>query len=392
MKKTSIPLHRNPKLRSLAVQVSLLFLVFYALFSLYSTTVSNLEDRGIKTSIGFFDEIAPFKVGYSPFLDFKLGETTYIEVFFIGVMNTLLVAILGIIAATFLGFFIGILRTSNNWIASKFALVFVETFRNMPLLLQIMFWNFAIFLAFLPPPKKSIEMGLFYLNSRGLHTPLPVIEDNILSFIWFGIIIATIIGAFIFAKRAKNNFERTGKSVPVFYYSLIAIFGIGFLSFFALGKPLGVEIPVLGKFNFKGGGQLPLPLFSLWFALTVYTSAFIAENVRAGISSISKGQIEAARSIGLSRAQMIRMVILPQALRVVIPPTISQYLNLTKNSSLAIAVGFEEVVAVWANISLNQTGQALIIIAMTIIFYECCSLLTSFILNMYNKRVQIAGR
>ena len=173
---------------------------------------------------------------------------------------------------------------------------------------------------------------------------------------------------------------------------MIAIFGIGFLSFFALGKPLGVEIPVLGKFNFKGGGQLPLPLFSLWFALTVYTSAFIAENVRAGISSISKGQIEAARSIGLSRAQMIRMVILPQALRVVIPPSISQYLNLTKNSSLAIAVGFEEVVAVWANISLNQTGQALIIIAMTIIFYECCSLLTSFILNMYNKRVLIAGR
>ena len=148
----------------------------------------------------------------------------------------------------------------------------------------------------------------------------------------------------------------------------------------------------MGKFNFKGGGQLPLPLFSLWFALTIYTSAFIAENVRAGISSISKGQVEAARSIGLTRAQMVKMIILPQALRVVIPPTISQYLNLTKNSSLAIAVGFEEVVAVWANISLNQTGQALIIIAMTIVFYECCSLFTSFILNIYNKRVQITER
>ena len=149
---------------------------------------------------------------------------------------------------------------------------------------------------------------------------------------------------------------------------------------------------MLGKFNFKGGGQLPLPLFSLWFALTIYTSAFIAENVRAGISSVSEGQIEAAKSIGLTRPQMINMIIIPQAMRVIIPPTISQFLNLTKNSSLAVAVGYEEIVAVWAGISLNQTGQALIIIAMTIIVYECMSLFTSLVLNMYNRKVQITER
>ena len=392
MKSTKIPLHRNPKLRSFALQASLLLLVAYALISVYQTTVSNLEDRGIKTSTSFFDEVAPFKVGYSPFLEFKLGETTYIEVFFIGVLNTLLVAVLGILAATFLGFFIGVMRTSQNWLASKCALFYVETFRNMPLLLQIMFWNFAIFLAFLPPPKQSIEMGLFFLNSRGLHTPIPVIENHLSSTIWFGFIFASFVGALVFAKWSKKRFESTGKSLPVFLISLSSIIAVSYISFVILGSPLGIDIPVLGKFNFKGGGQLPLPLFSLWFALTIYTSAFIAENVRAGISSISKGQVEAARSIGLTRAQMVKMIILPQALRVVIPPTISQYLNLTKNSSLAIAVGFEEVVAVWANISLNQTGQALIIIAMTIVFYECCSLFTSFILNIYNKRVQITER
>ena len=327
-----------------------------------------------------------------PFLDFELGTTTYIKVFYIGVLNTLLVAVLGIIAATFLGFFIGILRSSNNWLAKKVALIYVEIFRNMPLLLQIMFWNFAIFLAFLPPPKQSLEFGSFFLNGRGLHTPVPIVEHSLLFKVWLGVVILSILLSFIFRRWAKIRFNNTGKSLPVLSISFSFIIIISISAFYILGQPLTVDIPVLGKFNFKGGGQLPLPLFSLWFALTIYTSAFIAENVRAGISSVSKGQIEAARSIGLTRSQMVKMIIIPQSMRVIIPPTISQYLNLTKNSSLAMAVGYEEVVAVWANISLNQTGQALIIIAMTIIFFEFCSLFTSFILNMYNKRIQITER
>jgi general L-amino acid transport system permease protein len=387
-----IPLHRNPKLRSAIIQGLLLFVVCYALLSIYQNTIFNLEERGIKTSTSFFDSVAPFKVGFSPFLDYELGKTTYIEIFYIGVLNTLLVAILGIVAATFIGFIIGVMRSSSNWLASKFSLVYVEIFRNMPLLLQIMFWNFAIFLAFLPPPKQSLEFGFFYLNGRGLQTPLPIIENSNNFNIWLVTILFSFIGVYFFRRWAKKRFFETGKTLPVFLVSLFFIILLATIMFYALGGPLAIELPVLGKFNFKGGAQVPLPLFSLWFSLTIYTSAFIAENVRAGIASVSKGQVEAARSIGLSRSQMIRMVIIPQALRVVIPPTISQYLNLTKNSSLAMAVGYEDVVAVWANISLNQTGQALIIIAMTIIFFECCSLFTSFIMNIYNKRIQLSVR
>ena len=202
----------------------------------------------------------------------------------------------------------------------------------------------------------------------------------------------TVVGCIFLSKWAKKSFEHTGVKRPVFFYNFLIFTILATFSYLALGGPLEFDIPVLGKFNFKGGGQLPLPLFSLWFALTIYTSAFIAENVRAGISSVSTGQLEAANSIGLNRTQTINMIVIPQAMRVIIPPTISQFLNLTKNSSLAVAVGYEEIVAVWAGISLNQTGQAVIIIAMTIIVYECMSLFTSFILNMYNRKVQITER
>ena len=392
MSKTKIPFYRNPKVRSLFVQIFVLSLVSFLILSIYQTTVSNLIERGIQTSTSFFDDVAPFKIGFSPFLDFDLGKTTYIEVFYIGILNTILIAILGIIASTILGFIVGIVRLSPNWLASKCALVYIEVFRNVPLLLQIMFWNFAVFLATLPPPKKSIEFGFLYLNSRGLHTPIPYVEDELRFNFWVFILLITVVGCIFLSKWAKKSFEHTGVKRPVFLYNFLIFTILATLSYFALGGPLEFDIPVLGKFNFKGGGQLPLPLFSLWFALTIYTSAFIAENVRAGISSVSTGQLEAANSIGLNRTQTINMIVIPQAMRVIIPPTISQFLNLTKNSSLAVAVGYEEIVAVWAGISLNQTGQAVIIIAMTIIVYECMSLFTSFILNMYNRKVQITER
>ena len=387
-----VPFYRDPRFRSLIIQIFVLAIVSYGLLFIYQTTVSNLVERGIQTSVSFFDDVAPFKIGFSPFLDFDLGKTTYIEVFYIGILNTLLIAVLGIVASTFVGFFIGIIRLSPNWMASKCALIYIEVFRNVPLLLQIMFWNFAVFLATLPPPKKSIELGFIYLNSRGLHTPTPFIDDMMYFYIWILILLIGLFFCFWLNKRSRKQFEQTGKRVPIRLYNLFGFIIFGFLSYFVLGAPLGFDLPVLGKFNFKGGGQLPLPLFSLWFALTIYTSAFIAENVRAGIASVSRGQIEAARSIGLTRSQMIDMIIIPQAMRVIIPPTISQFLNLTKNSSLAVAVGYEEIVAVWAGISLNQTGQALIIIAMTIIVYECMSLFTSFVLNAYNRKMQIVER
>ena len=390
--RTRIPLHRDPRVRAILVQVLAAVVVGYGFYSLFQTTVDNLVARGIQTGTNFFDEVAPFQIGFTPFFDYKLGESKYIDVFFVGIQNTILVAVLGIIAATLLGFFIGVIRLSPNWLVSRGALVYIEIFRNVPLLLQIMFWNFAIFLPTLPAPKNSIAMGTFYLNARGFHTPLPVIENSTGFTIWIALLVALIIGLVIFARRARVLFEETGKRLPVAWIGVAVLIIGGYIFYLVSGSPLSFDEPVLGRFNFKGGGQLPLPLFSLWFALTLYTSAFIAENVRAGIQSVSHGQTEAAHALGLSRKDTVNLVTIPQALRVIIPPTISQYLNLTKNSSLAVAVGYEELVAVWAGITLNQTGQALVIIGMTVAVYECLSLLTSFILNWYNKRIQLTER
>ena len=390
--RTRIPLHRDPKVRAILVQVLAAVVVGYGFYSLFQTTVDNLVARGIQTGTNFFDEVAPFQIGFTPFFDYKLGESKYIDVFFVGIQNTILVAVLGIIAATLLGFFIGVIRLSPNWLVSRGALVYIEIFRNVPLLLQIMFWNFAIFLPTLPAPKNSIAMGAFYLNARGFHTPLPVIENTTGFAIWIALLTVLVIGLVMFARRAKALFEETGQRLPVLWISAAALIIGGYIFYLVSGSPLSFDEPVLGRFNFKGGGQLPLPLFSLWFALTLYTSAFIAENVRAGIQSVSHGQTEAASALGLSRKDTVNLVTIPQALRVIIPPTISQYLNLTKNSSLAVAVGYEELVAVWAGITLNQTGQALVIIGMTVAVYECLSLLTSFVLNWYNKRIQLTER
>ena len=390
--RTRIPLHRDPKFRALVIQILALAFVVYGFYSLFQTTVDNLVARGIQTGTSFFDEVAPFQIGFSPFFDYKLGESTYIDVFFVGIQNTILVAVLGIVAATLLGFFIGVVRLSPNWLISRGALAYIEIFRNVPLLLQIMFWNFAIFLPSLPAPKNSIEMGAFYLNARGFHTPLPVIDDSTGFTLWMAMLAVLCVGLIVFARRAKVRFQETGQQLPVVWISLGAIIGGGYILYLIAGSPLIFDEPVLGRFNFKGGGQLPLPLFSLWFALTLYTAAFIAENVRAGIQSVSHGQTEASHALGLSRKDTVRLVTIPQALRVIIPPTISQYLNLTKNSSLAVAVGYEELVAVWAGITLNQTGQALVIIGMTVAVYECLSLFTSFVLNWYNKRIQLTER
>ena len=390
--RTRIPLHRDPRVRAILVQVLAAVVVGYGFYSLFQTTVDNLVARGIQTGTNFFDEVAPFQIGFTPFFDYKLGESKYIDVFFVGIQNTILVAVLGIIAATLLGFFIGVIRLSPNWLVSRGALVYIEIFRNVPLLLQIMFWNFAIFLPTLPAPKNSIAMGAFYLNARGFHTPLPVIENTTGFAIWIALLTFLVIGLVMFARRAKALFEETGRRLPVPWISAAALIIGGYIFYLVSGSPLSFDEPVLGRFNFKGGGQLPLPLFSLWFALTLYTSAFIAENVRAGIQSVSHGQTEAAFALGLSRKDTVNLVTIPQALRVIIPPTISQYLNLTKNSSLAVAVGYEELVAVWAGITLNQTGQALVIIGMTVAVYECLSLLTSFVLNWYNKRIQLTER
>jgi general L-amino acid transport system permease protein len=255
-----------------------------------------------------------------------------------------------------------------------------------------MFWNFAVFLPLLPFPKDSFSLGgLIFLNNRGLYFPRPIFAGlpGLIE-----IVLAIVIGIaaiFIFNRWAKRRQYDTGQRPPGILYGFLTL--IGLVAFVLLVfNPIKFELPEAGRFNLTGGVSLPLPLFSLWFALSTYTASFIAEEVRAGIRSVSHGQTEAAQSLGLRRPTMLRQVIIPQALRVIIPPTINQYLNLTKNSSLAVAVAYEELVSLWAGIALNQTGQALVIIAMTILVYLTLSLTTSVILNWYNKRIQLVER
>lgn len=392
-RRSRIPFYRNPAVRGIAVQITVLVLVLWALYTIFDNTVTNLNQRGIQTGFGFLDQVAPFGISFSPFIDFKLGETTYWSVFFIGIQNTIIVSLLGVVVATILGFVVGVARLSPNFFLSRFASVYIEIFRNVPLLLQIMFWNFAVFLPLFPGPRDSLTIAdEIFLNNRGLYLPRPILSDTAGA---YALVIAIALGMFaIFAfdRWARAKQYHSGIRPPGRLYGIATLAGLVALVFLLLPSPVTFDIPELGRFNLSGGMELPLPLFALWFALTTYTAAFIAENVRGGIISVSKGQTEAAESLGLPRPRMLRLVIIPQAMRVIIPPTISQYLNLTKNSSLAVAVGYPELVSVWAGISLNQTGQALVIIAMTIMVYEALSLTTSAILNWYNRRVQMVER
>jgi len=392
-RQSRIPFYRNPVYRGIAIQITLLALVLWALYTIFTNTVENLNERGIQTGFGFLTDTAPFAVGFSPFIDYKLGETPYWVVFLIGIQNTIIVSVLGILAATILGFLIGVARLSPNFFLSRFASIYIEIFRNTPLLLQIMFWNFAVFLPLFPLPRESLTLGEeIFLNNRGLYLPRPILSDSVGTWALLMAIAAGIFSIFAFNRWAKTKQYHTGNRPPGRLYGLLTLVILVFLVFLIFPAPVSFEVPELGRFNLSGGIQVPLPLFSLWFALTTYTAAFIAENVRGGIISVSKGQTEAAASLGLKRPTMLRLVIIPQAMRVIIPPTISQYLNLTKNSSLAVAVAYEELVSLWSGIALNQTGQALIIIAMTIAVYETLSLITSGILNWYNRRVQMVER
>lgn len=388
-----VPWHRDPKIRGLLAQTILLLLVVWGLWTIFNNTMHNLQVRGIQTGFGFLGEVAPFNVRFSPFIEFKLGESTYWQVFLIGIQNTIIVSLLGIIAATFLGFIIGVMRLSPNWFVSRFAALYIETFRNIPVLLQIMFWNFAIFLPLLPAPRNSLSAGdMVFLNKRGLYIPEFQLENTTVFAVLLAILVSGAIITWYLNRWAHHRQDDTGKRFPAKLTGLAGTLVVAALVMLILGSPFRLIAPELGRFNLRGGFELPLPLFSLWFSLTTYTASFIAENVRGGILSVSKGQTEAAQAVGLSRQHMLKLVIIPQAMRVIVPPTISQFLNLTKNSSLAVAIAYEEIVNLWAGISLNQTGQALIIIAMTIAVYESLSLLTSALLNFYNKRVQLVER
>jgi general L-amino acid transport system permease protein len=300
-----------------------------------------------------------------------------------------LVSILGIIAATLLGFVLGVARLSDNWLIAKLSTVYIEIFRNIPLLLQIFFWYFAVLRA-LPSPRQSIEFFGSFLNVRGLSVPRPVLEEGFGMVVWSFVL--AIVLSLLMVRWAHRRQDATGQIFPSGWVSAGLILGLPLLTFLITGTPLSLDAPQLKGFNFVGGMTLLPELVALWLALTIYTAAFIAETVRGGILAVPKGQLEAASALGLPKTRILRLIVIPQAMRVIIPPLTSQYLNLTKNSSLATAIGYPDLVSVFAGTTLNQTGQAIEVISMTMAVYLTLSLLTSVFMNWYNKRMALVER
>ena len=382
------PIWNDPKYRAMFFQILLITALAYFFYTIVQNTLDNMNARGVSTGFGFMSEPAGFDILQTlvPFdSTYSFGRS-----FIVGVLNTLLVTGLGIIFATLLGFIIGVARLSNNWLISKIATVYIETFRNIPLLIQIIFW-YSLIVGSLPAVRDSFSIfNSFFLNQRGINIPSPIYESG---FIYTVIaFIIGIIGSFILKRWARKRQEATGQQFPVFLSILGLIILLPVVVFFITGSPITWDIPKLGRFNLQGGATVIPELVGLLLALTIYTAAFIAEIVRSGIKAVSHGQSEAALSVGLTPGQNLRLVVIPQALRVIIPPLTSQYLNLFKNSSLAAAIGYPDLVAVFMGTTLNQTGQAVEIVAVTMAVYLTVSLLISMFMNWYNAKMSLIER
>lgn len=377
----------DPRIRALAFQALVVLAVIAGLAYIVQNTLHNLEQRGISTGFDFLSTEAGFGIIQTlvPYDE----TSTFGRTFVVGLLNTLLVSALGILLATLLGFVIGVARLSSNWLVARLAGAYIEVFRNIPLLLQIFFWYFAVLRA-LPGPRQSLALGDWaFLNIRGLYLPEPIPQPG------FGLVLAAsaiALGAVLaLARWARHRRETTGRPFPMGYAAAAVLIGLPVAAYLATGRPLDWELPALRGFNFQGGLVLIPELMALLIALSIYTAAFIAEIVRAGILSVSHGQTEAAYALGLRPGLTLRLVVIPQALRVIIPPLTSQYLNLTKNSSLATAIGYPDLVSVFAGTTLNQTGQAVEVIAMTMAVYLTLSLVISLFMNWYNRHKALVG-
>ena len=380
---------KSGKFRSFIVQSIVMILVMSFIFWVINNTATNMKANGIAHGFDFLWETSWFDIGYLPFIE-HTNSHSYFNAFLVGLLNTILVAVLGIFFATILGFLIGIGRLSDNWIVSRFCGSYIEVLRNIPLLLQIFFWYHAV-LRILPRAKSSINFGdSFFLNLKGLFIPKPIPETGFNSVLLIGII--SIIGIIFLNVWAKRRQNITGKQFPVLVTSIIIFIIPIFIISFLYNFPLSWEQPVLKGFNFKGGFRLIPELLALLLALSLYTAAFIAENVRSGILAISKGQKEAAAAVGLKPGEILRLIVIPQAMRVIIPPLTSQYLNLTKNSSLAVAIAYPDLVHVFAGTALMQTGQAVEILAITMSVYLSLSLTISLLMNWYNSAMALKDR
>ena len=368
----------------------LLVVIGLVLFLWYITNnlIHNIEIRGITTGFDFLNQPAGFGISESPIPYSE--SSTYLRAFLVGLANTLIVSFTGIVFATILGLIIGIARLSKNYLISKLALAYIEFFRNIPILLQILFW-YNVVLAALPRPRQSIELATgFFLNNRGFYIPKPILENG--AWVIGVAIILAIIIIYALNKWANKKLEEEGKEYFILPWGIVIFFVLPILAYYIMGKPISFENPILRGFNFRGGLNYTPEFLALTFALSIYTATYIAEAIRSGIEAVAKGQKEAAASLGLSSYQSLKFVVLPQAIRIAIPPIINQYLNLTKNSSLATAVGYPELVSVFAGTALNQTGQAIEIILITMLVYLSISLFISLILNIINKKLEIKER
>lgn len=385
----------DTRYRSLTFQAIAAILLALAFWYLGNNLIQNLRQAGLNISYSFLGSPAGYDINQT-LVEYD-SQSTHARAAVVGILNTLLVAFLACVTATVFGVLAGVLRLSNNWLVRKLMAVYVEIFRNIPVLIWIII-IFTIMTAVMPAPRAfrgdepeaTMLFDAFAFTNRGIYVPAPVWGAG--SLIVVLTFLASIAGIFFYRRYATKTLYDTGRLLPVFWPSVALFFVPVILMYFIMGRPVTLDYPVLGGFNFSGGLQLGAPLIALWFALSIYTGAFIAENVRAGIQAVSKGQSEAAGALGLRSGRIMSLVVLPQALRVIIPPLISQYLNITKNSSLAIAVGYADVTATLGGITLNQTGRAIECVLLLMLFYLTISLTISAVMNVYNNSVKLKER
>lgn len=378
----------DKRYRAVLTQILVVLGVFAVGAYLAQNAVQNLEALGKTFGFGFLWEPASYDINQS-LIPYN-SRDTHFRAAVVGLINTALVAVAGCAFATVLGFIFGVLRLSSNWLINRIVYCYVEFTRNVPVLVQILLWH-GVIVSTLPHPRQAASpMEGIFLSNRGFYVPAPIFESGV----WLVVaaFLAAIIGAIVFKRWAKRQQEATGRIYPVFTVSALAIVGLPVVAFFLAGMPIALDQPELRGFNFQGGMVLRPEFTALWFALSVYTSAFIAEIVRSGIQSVSHGQTEAAFALGVRPNWTMRLIIIPQALRVIVPPLTSQYLNLTKNSSLAIAIGYMDIVATLGGITLNQTGKEMECMMLVLMIYLTISLLISAFMNWYNQRIALVER
>jgi len=382
-----VPFFHDPAKRSILFQICIMLILVFLGYYLIANTIENLERQAIATGLGFLEKESSFEIGES-LISYSAADT-YARALIVGVLNTLIVSFIGIILTVILGTFIGVARLSTNWLLSRLAAIYIEVFQNIPVLLQLFFW-YAFFYEFFPSPRQALSpvTGIF-LSNRGLVFAVPQ-SHPAYKYIAVAFLTGCVL-AYLLRRWARKRQETTGKPFPVFRVCVGILIGLPVITWWLAGAPTAMDVPVLVGFNFKGGINISPEFTALLLGLVFYTAAFVAEVVRAGIQSVSYGQTEAAMSMGLKSGQILNLVILPQALRVIIPPLTSQMLNLTKNSSLAVAIGYPDFVSV-AGTAINQTGQAIEGIAMMMVVYLFFSLTTSAFMNWYNKKVALVER